>query len=144
MDNLTTIIKSDTVLSPYKFYTEFLVDVAQVYRDKPEKIRFKLFENGDDKIYDSNYRIDPISIPLLLSLFEQLSKFHNQPLNLQLYNNAATLPVLEFMDRAGFFRISGAQNFYTQPQGRNILNFDTGFLGSFSDKRQRSDHKVRV
>lgn len=143
MNKVVSVIKSGVTFSTYKFYTDFLTEVAEGYKLQQGIIEFKLFEN-DDNIYDSNYKIDPIAIPLLLSLFEQLRKFHKQPLTLHLFNNAATIRVLEFLDRADFFKISGSENYYSTPKGRNILDFDAKYLGDFSNKRQRSEHRVRA
>ena len=54
-------------------------------------------EFGDNNLFDSNYRIEPITIPLLLSLSEQLSKYYKEPIELLLYNNNATKDVLNFL-----------------------------------------------
>lgn len=144
MASVITIIKSNINLTPYKFYTEFLEDVASCYRTDHAEITLKLFENGDDDIYNSSYRIDPIVIPLLLSLVEQLSKFHRKPLLLYLYNNRATIDVLEFLYQSDFFRIAGVDDQHTFPVGQNILNFNKAYLGAFKGKSIRNEHKVRA
>lgn len=144
MDNVTSIIKSKLPLTPFQFYSDFLLTVAKIYQEKPTEVLFKLFENGDDKIFDSEYRIDPITIPLLLSLLEQLRKFHKQPLKLLLYNNNATVPVLEFLYRADFFNVAGNNKNSFFPLGRNIVEFDEKYLGAFSGKSQRKEHRVRA
>lgn len=139
------ILKSNDTLTPYKFYTDFLVDVANYYKqNKDGIIAFQLFEKGDDNFYDAVYRIEPISIPLLLSLFEQLSKFHKTPLLLHLNNNRATIDVLEFLFRSGFFDIAGDNKVPRIPKGRNILDFERKFLGAFKDKNIREEHRVRA
>lgn len=144
MKKIVSILKNNKPLTPYQFYTDFLYDVASAYQEKPSQVVFKLFENGDDYEFDSKYRIDPISIPLLLSLLEQLSKFHKNPLQLLLYNNKATISVLEFLYKADFFNVAGNNNNPFFPLGRNIVEFNDGYLGSFSGKKQRTEHRVRA
>jgi hypothetical protein len=139
-----TVIKNNISLTPYKFYTDFLVDIASSYSDDPEQVSFKLFENGDEFIYNSYYRIDPITIPLLLSLLEQLSKYHKNKIELFLYNNLATIEVLKFLHRSDFFYICGENRNPTFPLGRNIALYEDGYLGLFEGKIQRSEHKVRT
>lgn len=90
MNKVVPIINSGKNFTPLFFYTEFLTKLASFYREnKNEEIRFRLFEKGDDEIFNSSCSIDPISIPLLLSIIEQLSKFHKKPLELLLNNNHA-------------------------------------------------------
>lgn len=144
MDRIKVILKNNTNFTPYKFYNEFLQDVADFYRQgNKEVIAFKLFEYGDDSVYDSSYRIDPIVIPLLLSLFEQLSKYHKRKLPFLLFNNVATISVLEFLFRSDFFFIVGNNENPNFPKGRNILDFNSGLLGSFKGKVLRNEHRVR-
>ncbi|RCH53832.1 hypothetical protein DJ568_14905 [Mucilaginibacter hurinus] len=144
MDTVKPILQANTTFTPYKFYSEFLEDVANYYFQSREPVILKLFENGDEKIYDSTYRIDPIAIPLLLSLIEQLSKFHRRPLELLLFNNRATVNVLEFLYRCDFFYIAGDNQNPNFPKGRNILKFNKAYLGAFSGKEMRPEHKVRA
>jgi hypothetical protein len=143
MSRIIPILKVNTNFTPYKFYTDFLEDVANCYKSDTSDISLKLFEQGDDIIYNIFYRIDPIAIPLLLSLAEQLSKFHKKPLTLNLYNNRATIDVLEFLFRCDFFQIAGQDDNHNFPIGRNILKFDKAYLGAFKGKTIKSDHKVR-
>lgn len=145
MQKKISILKNNATLTTYIFYTEFLEDVANSYSDikSESKVFFKLFENGDEYIYNSHYRIDPITIPLLLSLLEQLSKFHKNKLDLLLYNNLATNEVLEFLFRSDFFYICGDNKNPTYPKGRNILNYNDNYIGNFKGKIQRVEHKVR-
>jgi len=138
------VIKNNISLTPFRFYTDFLLDVARSYSDDSEQVSFKLFENGDDFIYDSRYIIDPITIPIFLSLLEQLSKFHKNKIDLLLYSNPATIEVLKFLKRSDFFYLCGENRNPIYPIGRKIVNFDEGFLGSFEGKMQRSEHKVRA
>jgi len=108
-----------------------------------DEIKFKLFEKGDSEIYNSFYRIDPIVIPLLLSLMEQLSKFHNKKLSLLLFNNVATIEVLEFLYKCNFFFILGDNKNPSFPKGKNISDFDEHYFGAFKGKKLRDEHRVR-
>lgn len=144
MEKLISVLKNNIELTPYIFYNDFLIDVASAYVDKPDSVIFKMFENGDNNVYDSHYRISPITIPLLLSLFEQLSKYHKEALNLALYNNSATIQVLEFLYHADFFNIGGDPSKFYYPLGRNIIDFEDEYLGGFVGKPQRKEHRVRA
>lgn len=139
-----TILKNKVSLSPYIFYTAFLEELSNFYRDDNDTvIHFKLFENGDNDIYSSKYRIDPITIPLLLSILNQLRNFHKQSLELLLYNNPATIDVLEFLYKSDFFYVCGDNKNPTFPIGKNIVSYNDAYLGMFKGKEQRSEHKVR-
>lgn len=144
MLNVRSIIKSNINLTPYKFYTDFLQDIAESYRNGATEIVLQLFEKGDEDVYSSNYHIDPIVVPLLLSLIEQLSKYHKKKLPLQLHNNPATIDVLEFLVKCDFFHISGNNTNPNFPRGRNILEFDPLFFGLFKGKVLRTQHRVRA
>jgi len=144
MSNLISIIKNDITFSPYKFYSDFLESVSKYYSIESAIPSFKLVENGDQKIYNSNYRIDPITIPLLLSLFEQLQKFHKFPVELLLYNNIATIELLDFLYGSNFFYLCGDNLNPTYPKGRKIASFNDGFISNLEGKNQRSEHKVRA
>lgn len=140
MNKVVSIINSGKNFTPLFFYTEFLTKLASFYREnKNEEIRFRLFEKGDDEIFNSSYSIDPISIPLLLSIIEQLSKFHKKPLELLLNNNHATLNVLEFLFRANFFNTIS-----TSKKGSNILQYDSDYLGAFLGNEIRKEHIIRA
>lgn len=139
---MVSFIKSNEKLTPYSFYTRFLKDVANYIKTEGD-ISFKLVENGDTQIFDSNYNIEPITIPLLLSLTEQLSKFYQKPINLSLYNNQATKHVLNFLYKSDFFYVAGNNRNPYHPYGRNILNFKEEYLGDFITNRPRSEHRVR-
>lgn len=139
MNKIVSIINSGKNFTPLFFYNDFLKKLAGFYRDnKTEKIKFRLFENGDDEIFNSSYRIDPISIPLLLSIIEQLSKFHKKPLELILNNNHATVDVLEFLFRANFFKTVSASN-----KNNNILQYNSEYLGAFLGNEIRKEHIIR-
>ncbi|MDF7817936.1 hypothetical protein P1X15_10030 [Runella sp. MFBS21] len=138
-----SIIDSNKKFTPLRFYTEFLEKLSEFYKThRSKKIIFKLFENGDEKIHESYYRIDPITLPLLLSIIEQLSKFHKEPLNVLLYNNAATINVLEFLYKSDFFKTAGNANEHNTT-GKNIINIDERYFGDFKGIKIRRDHLVR-
>ncbi|MDR6919985.1 hypothetical protein [Chryseobacterium sp. 2987] len=139
---MVNILNNNEKLTPYVFYSRFLYDVAK-YIQESGQVEFKLAENGDSFIYESNYNIDPITIPLLLSLVEQLSKFYKQPINLALYNNLATKNVLNFLYKSDFFYVAGNNRNPYFPIGRNILKFKEEYLGDFISRNPRSEHKVR-
>lgn len=144
MNKIVSIIDSNKTFTPLLFYNEFLNKLANFYKQNPqENIVLKLFEKGDEEIYNSYYKIDPISIPLLLSIVEQLSKFHKKPLDLLLFNNHATIAVMEFLFRANFFKIVGNNNYYNF-KGNKILNFEEEYLGAFKGKEIRKDHIIRA
>lgn len=137
------IIDSNITFTPLVFYTDFLNKLAKFYTGSPShEVVFKLFENGDNEIYNSTYRIDPIALPLLLSIIEQLSKFHKKPLNLVLNNNHATSSTLEFLYRANFFKTVGGKDYLNQ-SGNNILTFKEEYLGAFKGKEIRKEHIIR-
>lgn len=143
MESIIPIIDSNITFTPLIFYTEFLNKLAKFYTGKPEEeITFKLFENGDNEIYSSTYRIDPIAMPLLLSIIEQLSKFHKKPLRLLLNNNHATSSTLEFLYRANFFKTIGGRD-SNNFSGNNLLSFNEQYLGAFHGKEIRKDHLIR-
>jgi hypothetical protein len=139
MNKVVPIIENGKNFTPLFFYTDFLKKLASFYREnKNEEIKFRLFEKGDDEIFNSSYRIDPISIPLLLSIIEQLSKFHKKPLDLILNNNHATLNVLEFLFRANFFKTISNSN-----EKNNILKYNSNYLGAFLGNTIRKEHIIR-
>lgn len=143
MKEIVPIIKSHTKLSPYIFFTELLADIAKAYHsDKPE-LEFKLFEHGDNYIYGSKYKIDSTTIPLLLSLFEQLKEYYGHAIPLALYNNDATRDALTFLYYSQFFYICGINQNPTFPKGREIVKFNENFLGNLGDP-PRLEHRVRA
>ncbi|WP_306566167.1 hypothetical protein [Flavobacterium lindanitolerans] len=138
---MVSILKNNENFTPYVFYTSFLKEVAKSSKDG--FVVFKLVEFGDLNVFDSNYRIEPITIPLLLSLSEQLSKYYNEPIDLLLYKNNATKEVLNFLFKSDFFYVGGNNKNPIYPFGRNILKFDNSFFGDFEKKDPRPEHKVR-
>ena len=139
---MVNILNNNEKLTPYVFYSRFLKEVA-VFIQNNNDIHFKFVENGDEKIFDSTYTIEPITIPLILSLAEQLSKFYSKPIDLFLYNNHATKKVLKFLYKSDFFNLSGNNSNPSYPIGRNILKFNEQYLGDFIKKDPRPEHKVR-
>ncbi|UXD71088.1 ATP-binding protein [Sphingobacterium faecium] len=139
---MINLINNNEKLTPYVFYSRLLKDAAISIKENAD-ICFKLVENGDENLFESNYNIEPISIPLVLSLIEQLSKFYSKPINLSLYNNIATKKVLSFLFKSDFFYVAGNNKNPTYPIGRNILKFKEAYLGDFIKNNPRPEHKVR-
>jgi hypothetical protein len=146
MSNQIPIIYTDKNLTPYVFYNEFLLQVAEFYNNNKKRensIDFKLVDGDDMDFSQKNHYIDPISLPLLLSLFQQLKNFHQKPINLYLSNTPNTLHILEYLNNSDFFNVAGDRNNPFFSLGRNILNFDDKYLGGFRGKKIRTDHKLR-
>ena len=144
MENSINIFEKGKTFSSYHFYNNFLKDVASFYRShtKDDIIEFNLAI--DDEIPESNsFFIDPITLPLIASLSEQLMKFHNSPLKLNLSNNYNTNNLLAFLDRSDFFYLLGDNTNPTFPRGRKIFSFDNRYLGNFNNKLQKPEHKLR-
>lgn len=139
---MVIILRRNENFTPYIFYTSFLDEVAADLRENDMPV-FKLFEFGDDYQFSFNYYIDPISIPLFLSLAEQLSNFYQQPLELILFRNAATENVLSFLFASDFFHIAGRNTNPSFPKGRGIFKFDETMTIGAVKKIPRPDHKVR-
>jgi len=137
MSNQIPIIYKDKSLTPFVFYSEFLLDVANFYyenKDKENTVEFKLIEGNDLDFSGKNYYIDPITLPLLLSLFQQLKNHHKKPIKLHLSNTPITIDVLEYLYRSQFFYIPGDNINPNFPFGRNILDFDDVYLGGLQRK----------
>ena len=139
---MVAILKNNEKLTTFYFYSTFLKEVAREIKAEGG-INFILVENGDNLIYDSNYKIEPTVIPMLLSLSEQLSKFFQKPINLSLHNNIASKDVLNFLYKCDFFSVAGKSSNSTFLKGRNILDFNVGMLGDLIQKDPRPEHKVR-
>lgn len=139
------ILEDSKSFTPFVFYSSFIKKVAEFYRKYSinEQITFKLIEESDSVSLASasEYFIDPISIPLILSLCEQLSKFHKQPLQLLLYNNHGTENVLNFLAKSDFFDLAGSRQHSSL--GKDIFNFDYRYLENYKHKNLRPEHKVR-
>ena len=146
MSNQIPIIYKDKSLTPFVFFTEFLLDVANFYaehKNRNNPIEFKLIEGNDFEFTKKRYYIDPITLPLMLSLFQQLRNFYKSPIKLHLSNTPITIDVLEYLYRSQFFYIAGINTNPNFPIGRNILDFDDVYLGGFKGKTIRTEHKLR-
>jgi len=143
---LVPILEDQKPFTPFYFYTDFIKKVAEFYRtDGVENaIAFSLIGENDFDAAFCKYYFDPISIPVFLSLCEQLKNFHKEELILKLSNNNGINNVLEFLYRADFFYVSGKNINPNWPIGKNIFSFQEGYLGNFKGKNQRAEHKVRA
>lgn len=139
---MVSILKNNENFTPFVFYSSFLKEVAESINNNGYII-FKFVENGDENVFDSNYRIEPISIPLLLSLSEQLCKYYKEPIDLLLFKNNATKEVLNFLYKSDFFWVAGDNKIPSYPLGRNILKFDDSYFGDFIKNDPRPEHRVR-
>lgn len=142
--NQVVIIHDGEVFSPFYFYNSFLPEIASFYKNlgnKGKQLSFSLTDYPDYVM--SKYWVDPISIPLLLSLSQQLRLHQANPIQLELLNVPSTNALIEFLYRADFFYVSGDNMNPTFPKGKNIFAFDKVHLGGFSGKQFRPEHKVR-
>lgn len=137
------ILENSISFTPFYFYNVFLKEVAQHYKENSTPIKLTLIKGSEDESSIQEYYFDPIAIPLLLSLCQQLSFFHHKPIDLILYNNYSVSKVLEFLFRADFFYISGNNLNPNYPLGKHIFSYDERYLGNFGEIKQRIDHKVR-
>lgn len=144
MNSVISILENRKTFSPFYFYTKFLPKVAKFYSENSQSvIQFSLIEESDNDAIFGNYYIDPIAIPLFLSLAEQLKKYHKESLALLLSNNSSTRNVLTFLDKADFFHLIGDNYNPLFAHGKNIFKYDKRYLGNFATKDQRIEHKVR-
>lgn len=146
LENIVPLLKEDKTLTPYIFYTDFIKSVANVYlgyNSEKKGIQLRLVEGDDIEFSHSRYFIDPIALPLLLSLFNQLKAYHKRPIKLHLSNTPVTINILEYLFRSDFFYIVGSNSNPSFPIGKRILDFDEAYLGGFRGKSIRSDHKLR-
>lgn len=140
MENIIPIIEDNKPFSPFYFYSSFIRRVGEFYlKNREEKAEFCLFEKNT-----GYYSIDPIAFPLLISLVEQLKKYHKSgPLKLYLTNTPSTIDALEFFFKTHFFYVVGNNTNPSFPIGANIFSFDERYLGGFHGKSFRADHKIR-
>lgn len=131
------------LFSPYYFYSKFLSEVASYYRNvnANETVAFQ-FTDGKN-IVMGNYRVDPIALPLLLSLSQQLRLNQAEPIRLELSNVPSTNALIEFLFRSDFFYLSGNNTNSSFPQGKNIFSFDEKQIGDFHHRDIRPEHKIR-
>lgn len=145
MKKAIPIIKNHITLTPYRFYNEFLYEVATSYIGKEMPIEFNLIDGNDDNVYGKKYSIDPITIPLLLSLTEQFSKLYKTPVKLN--QNLMTDPLvdlLEFLYSGDFFYLAGNNKKSPFPIGRCILEFNWFPFKDFEEEKYNVEHKVRA
>lgn len=144
MNNIISILENRKTFTPFYFYTKFLPKVAKFYGENSQSvIQFSLIEESDNEAMFGIYYIDPIAIPLFLSLAEQLKKYHKESLALLLSNNSSTRHVLAFLDKADFFHLIGDNYNPLFAHGKNIFKYDKRYLGNYANKDQMLEHKVR-
>lgn len=144
MMNPIPLLTKNSSLSPFIFYQEFIKNVSLFYKENAnQKVEFSLVIDSDIESSRNTYHIDPITLPLLLSLSQQLSHFHKSPIKLYLSNTPGTIDVLEFLYRSDFFHLVGSNTNICFPIGKEIFEFNEAYLGGFKGKKQRSEHKIR-
>lgn len=144
-DQRVIILENKKPFTPFNFYVDFIKRVTDFYKrnGREEIIQFSLIQENDFEASFCIYYFDPITIPIFLSLSEQLKNFHKCSLPLALSNNNGINQVLEFLYRADFFYVSGNNTLPTYPKGKQIFSFNDGYLGNFKGSNQRIEHKVR-
>lgn len=143
-NNPIVLIEDGITFSPFYFYTVFLEKMISCFDDSKDKkpiISYKLTADNDPVM--GRYRIDPISIPLLLSLTQQLKRNQNAAIKLELSNYPANLKLLEFLYRSDFFYVAGQNKNPLFPMGKDLMSFDERFIGGFSNGSIRPEHKIR-
>lgn len=143
-DNQIVLIEEGITFSPYYFYTVFLERIISCFNESKDKkpiISYKLTDDND--LFMGRYRIDPISLPLLLSLTQQLKENQCAAIELELSNCPATSKLLEFLYRSDFFYVAGHNKIPVFPIGKNLLSFDDRYIGGFSNGNIRPEHKIR-
>lgn len=142
-ENPIVLIEDGVTFSPYYFYTVFLERMISCYHESKEKpiISYKLTDDND--LFMGRYRIDPISLPLLLSLTRQIKENQGAAIELELSNCPATSKLLEFLYRSDFFYVAGQNKNPVFPIGKNLLSFDERYIGGFSNGSIRPEHKIR-
>lgn len=143
-NNPIVLIEDGKIFSPFYFYTVFLEKMISCFDDSKNKkpiISYKLTEDNDPVM--GRYRIDPISIPLLLSLTQQLKRNQNEAIKLELSNYPATSKLLAFLYRSDFFYIAGQNKNPMFPMGKDLMSFDERYIGGFTNTNIRPEHKIR-
>ena len=138
------IIEEGITFSPFYFYTEFLGRLTvffETLNKTSSTITFKLTDDKDPIM--GKYRIDPISLPLLLSLMQQIKDNQMDATELILSNYPATSKLLEFLYRSDFFHVAGDNKNPIYPFGKKLVLIDKGQLGGFSNNTLRPEHRIR-
>lgn len=144
MENIINITRdSETKFTSFKFYNRLLREVSSYYK---ENQYFQVTKNPPDFSFFEKSFIDPITLPLIITLGEYLKKFHeknspqNSKIKLCLDNDLHNNDILKFLNSSDFFKIVGNEHKY----GRDIFKYDPRMLGAFTNKKiQNPDHKVR-
>ncbi len=144
MIKIISLVKPGKKLTPYLFYSEFLKEIAFVYSESNEnRVEYKLIHSIDLNVRQNQFYIDPITLPLLLSLTQQLKNYQNEPIKFHLSYVPDAMNLLEFLFLADFFKVVGKNTDKNNGFGLNLLEFDSTFLGGFKNKLIRSEHKIR-
>jgi len=144
MENIISMTKeSEKTFTSFKFYNRLLKEVSIYYR---ENEYYRETKNPPHFSFFEKSFIDPITLPLIITLGEYLKKFHkknspeNSKIKLCLDNDLHNNDILKFLYSSDFFKIVGNDHRY----GRDIFSFDIRMIGAFSNKKdQNLDHKVR-
>lgn len=106
-----TILRNNINFTPYEFYTYFLDEVAKFYKNRQnEEISFKLINESIFENLISKFKIEPISLPLLVCLFEQVYKIHKKSFEINIEYNALTKNIFEQLNDSNFFEIVTTKN----------------------------------
>jgi hypothetical protein len=148
------IINQEETFTPYVFYTRFLDAVAEFYATnkntsiefqlaKPEEIDNSLVGNSNNL---KKYRIDPMTLPLLLSIANQFKEVHKEPIKLDIKSTYKANDLLKFLKHCKFFDIAGRDIIPQKQEGLGILTFDYDYLKLFPIEINRYNefHKLRV
>lgn len=143
MSNKIVLIEDGKTFTPFYFYNDFMKRFAVEFKkfEPNEKIVFALYDEINP--YVGNYRIDPIAIPLLLSLSQQIVTYKKESILLELSSAPALAKAMEFLYRSNFFDLVGDNMNPCFPIGQHIFDYDKGYIGGFGDNQIRPEHKIR-
>ena len=143
MSNKIVLIEDGKTFTPFYFYNDFMKRFAVEFKkfEPNEKIVFALYDEINP--YVGNYRIDPIAIPLLLSLSQQIVTYKKESIWLELSSAPALAKAMEFLYRSNFFDLVGDNMNPCFPIGQHIFDYDKGYIGGFGDNQIRPEHKIR-
>lgn len=143
-DHQIVLFRDGETFSTYFFYNKFLPEIAKYFQDSSDNadgLSYKLI-SGEDFVM-GKYRIDPIAIPLLLSLSQQIAFRQKSPIWLDVSNIPSTISLLEFLYRSDFFYVAGDNLNPCFPIGKKIFDFNKNQIGGFQGKNIRPEHKIR-